>query len=216
MGEHMGGEEDKVESPQAEASPPAPSIKRNVAVLVVVIAAVALMLWVGVRQSRNGGSPLAGGALVEVGKTAPDFELSTLDGKSVHLSDFRGKAVVLNFWATWCDPCKIEMPWLVDLQKQYGPQGLQVVGVAMDDSGKDAIETFAKQMGVNYVILQGKNAVGDAYGATGYPTTVYIDRNGKVLNKILGLVSKSEIEDNIKQALAGGGSQTASAATEGK
>jgi len=187
-------------------------------VLGVVIAAVALMLWVGVRQSRRGSSPLAGGELVEVGKTAPDFELQTLEGKSVRLSDFRGKAVVLNFWATWCDPCKIEMPWLVDLQKQYGSQGLQVVGVAMDDSGKDAIQQFARQMGVNYVILQGKNAVGDAYGATGYPTTVYIDRSGKVRNKILGLVSKSEIEDNIKQALAAGGSPTASAAAapEGK
>jgi peroxiredoxin len=193
--------------------------KRNAVVLVVVIAAVALMLWVGVRQSRS-GSPFAGPvSTMEVGKTAPDFALSALDGQTVHLSDYRGKAVVLNFWATWCDPCKIEMPWLVDLQKQYGAQGLQVVGVAMDDSGKDAIQTFAKQMGVNYVVLQGKNAVGDAYGATGYPTTVYIDRSGKVVNKILGLVSKSEIEDNIKQALAGGASQTASApaaAAQGK
>ena len=189
-------------------------------VLVVVIVAVALMLWVGVRQSRTGKSALAvPGAAMEIGQPAPDFELSTLDGKAVHLSDYRGKAVVLNFWATWCDPCKVEMPWLVDLQQRYGPQGLQIVGVAMDDSGKDAIQTFAQQMGVNYVVLQGKNAVGDAYGATGYPTTVYIDRNGKVLNHILGLVSKSEIEDNIKQALAGGTSQTAStpaASAQGK
>ena len=189
-------------APSSGAAPPSAG-KRNATVLVVVIAAVALMLWVGARQSRNGNSPLGGGATMEVGKTAPDFELSTLDGKAAHLSDFRGKAVVLNFWATWCDPCKIEMPWLVDLQKQYGPQGLQIVGVAMDDSGKDEIQKFAQQMGVNYVILQGKNAVGDAYGAQGYPTTVYIDRSGKVLNRILGLVSKSEIEDNIKKALAG-------------
>ncbi|HYX70960.1 MAG TPA: TlpA disulfide reductase family protein [Terriglobales bacterium] len=212
-------------TPVPEGTPPggaAPSAggSRNVVVLVVVIVAVALMLWVGVRQSRTGKSALAvPGAAMEIGQTAPDFELSTLDGKAVHLSDFRGKAVVLNFWATWCDPCKVEMPWLVDLQKQYGPQGLQIVGVAMDDSGKDEIQKFAQTMGVNYVVLQGKNAVGDAYGATGYPTTVYIDRSGKVVNKILGLVSKSEIEDNIKQALAGGGSQTASApaaASQGK
>ena len=197
-------------APPSGAAPP-PGGNRNVIVLVVVIVAVALMLWVGVRQSRSGRSALAiPGSEMEIGKAAPDFELSTLDGKAVHLSDFRGKAVVLNFWATWCDPCKVEMPWLVDLQKQYGPQGLQIVGVAMDDSGKDAIQKFAQQMGVNYVVLQGKNAVGDAYGATGYPTTVYIDRNGKVLNHILGLVSKSEIEDNIKHALAGGESQAAS------
>ena len=219
MPEALNQEDRPAESSAAPAGAAAPpSGKRNVAVLGVVIAAVALMLWVGVRQSRRGSSPLAGGELVEVGKTAPDFELQTLEGKSVRLSDFRGKAVVLNFWATWCDPCKIEMPWLVELQTQYGPQGLQVVGVAMDDSGKDAIQQFARQMGLNYVILQGKNAVGDAYGATGYPTTVYIDRSGKVRNKILGLVSKSEIEDNIKQALAAGGSPTASAAAapEGK
>lgn len=199
----------------APALQPQPSGKRNALVVLVVIAVVALMLWVGVRQSRS-GSPFAGATpIMEVGKTAPDFALSTLDGQTVHLSDYRGKAVVLNFWATWCDPCKIEMPWLVDLQKQYGPQGLQVVGVAMDDSGRDAIQKFAHEMGVNYVVLQGKNAVGDAYGATGYPTTVYIDRSGKVVNKILGLVSKSEIEDNIKQSLAGGGSQTASVPAAG-
>lgn len=207
------------ETPQAPPAPPAgPSGKRSAVVLGVVIAAVALMLWVGVRQSRKDGSALSGGgALAEVGKPAPDFELSTLDGKSVHLSDYRGQAVVLNFWATWCEPCKIEMPWLVDLQKQYGPQGLQIVGVAMDDAGRDAIQKFAQQMGVNYVVLQGKNAVGDEYGAQFYPSTFYIDRNGKVTNKVIGLVSKSEIEDNIKQALGPGTQSMASpAATGGK
>ena len=80
----------------------------------------------------------------------------------MRLSDLRGKAVLLNFWATWCGPCKIEMPWFVELQNQYGAQGLQIVGVAMDDASKEDIAKFAKDMGVNYPILLGKEAVGDA------------------------------------------------------
>ena len=74
---------------------------------------------------------------------APDFTLESLDGNNLRLSDFRGKAVLLNFWATWCAPCKIEMPWFVDFQKEYGEQGLQIVGVAMDDSSKEDIAKFA-------------------------------------------------------------------------
>lgn len=139
------------------------------------------------------------------GLAAPDFELEALsapDGTKMKLSDLRGKAVVLSFWATWCEPCKIEMPWLVDLKKQYGEQGLEVIGIAQDESGKEAIMKFAGSMGVNYPILQGKNAVMDVYGAYLLPTTVYIGRDGKMLAKVVGLVSKSEIEDHIKEALA--------------
>ena len=73
------------------------------------------------------------------GKPAPDFELKSLEGKTVRLSDYHGKAVLLNFWATYCGPCKVEMPWLVELQKQYGPEGLQIVGVAMDDASQEDI-----------------------------------------------------------------------------
>jgi hypothetical protein len=80
---------------------------------------------------------------------APDFTLESLDGKSMRLSDLRGKAVLLNFWAPWCGPCKIETPWLVQLQNQYGSTGLQVVGVEMGDHGKDEIAKFVKEMGMN-------------------------------------------------------------------
>src|SRR6202035_5873669 len=94
---------------------------------------------------------------------APDFSLESLDGKTMRLSDFRGKAVLLNFWATWCGPSKIEMPWFVELQNQYAAQGFQIVGVAMDDASKEDIAKFAKEMGVNYPILIGKESVGDQY-----------------------------------------------------
>jgi len=120
----------------------------------------------------------------------------------MRLSDLRGKAVLLNFWATWCSPCKIEMPWFVELQKQYGPQGLQVVGVAMDDASKEDIAKFAKDMGVNYTILLGKESVGDQYGGVpALPETFFIGRDGKIVDKIIGLKGKSEIEEAIQRAL---------------
>ena len=136
---------------------------RNPLALVVVAVVAAAMLYFGFHMARRSGTAAAA-TLLTKSSAAPDFTLESLDGKSMRLSDLRGKAVLLNFWATWCGPCKIETPWLVELQNQYGAQGLQVVGVAMDDSGKDEIAKFAKDMGVNYPVLIGKEAVGDAYG----------------------------------------------------
>jgi thiol-disulfide isomerase/thioredoxin len=140
----------------------------------------------------------------EKGTMAPDFSLKVVDGqgKTMRLSSLQGKAVLLNFWATWCEPCKIEMPWLVEMQKKYGPQGLQVVGVALDDSSEKAISRFARKMGVNYPVLQGTEKVADLYGgAEGLPVSFLIDRSGKVSDRILGLVSHSLIEDAIKESL---------------
>src|SRR5215813_3102534 len=105
-------------------------MKRNPLALVVVAVVVAGLLYFGFHMARRAGA--AGGVVrLSAASAAPDFALESLDGKSVRLSDLRGKAVLLNFWATWCGPCKVEMPWFVDLQKQYGPQGLEIVGVAM-------------------------------------------------------------------------------------
>ncbi len=182
-------------------------MKRNIFILMLVIFTVTLMLVVGRHAAKNravSGQPLTAHSLQ--GAAAPDFELKTIDGKTVHLSDYKGKAVLLNFWATWCPPCKIEMPWFVDLQKQYGEQGLQVIGVAMDDDADQQaakIGQFAKEMNLNYIVALGNDKVGDAYGGVeGLPTTFYIGRDGKVVAAISGLVSHSEIEDNIKKALA--------------
>src|SRR6202020_2636154 len=149
-----------------------PPVRGGRSPLALVVAAVVVsgMLYFGYHEARRspsaslqaagGKSALAGGK----SSIAPDFTLVSLDGKSMKLSDLRGKAVLLNFWATWCGPCKIEMPWFVELQNEYGSQGLQIVGVAMDDSGKDDIAKFVKEMGVNYPVLLGKEAVGDQYG----------------------------------------------------
>src|SRR5271167_455970 len=158
------------------------------------------MLYFGYHQARK--RPGVAGEHITQSTVAPDFSLEALDGKTLRLSDLRGKAVLLNFWATWCGPCKIEMPWFVDLQKQYGSQGLQIVGVAMDDASKEDIGKFAKDMGVNYPILIGKESVGDQYGGVpALPESFLISRDGKIIDKIIGLRGKSEIEDAIKKAL---------------
>jgi thiol-disulfide isomerase/thioredoxin len=175
-------------------------VKRSPLTLVIVAFAVALMLYVGFHTARRSHSSFA--PRLTQSSLAPDFSLEALDGKTMRLSDLRGKAVLLNFWATWCGPCKIEMPWFVELQNQYAGQGLQIVGVAMDDASKEDIGKFAKDMGVNYPILIGKESVGDQYGGVpALPESFLIGRDGKIVDKIIGLRGKAEIEDAIKKAL---------------
>lgn len=176
-------------------------MKRDPVILIVVAIVISLMLVFGIQKARHSTGSASGASKLQ-GQLAPDFILTSLDGKTVKLSDFRGKAVLLNFWATWCEPCKIEMPWFVDLQKKYGPQGLQVLGVAMDDASPKEIAGFAQKLNVNYPVLLGKEAVGDQYGGIPYlPSTFYISRDGKVVDRVFGLVSRSEIESNIQKAL---------------
>ena len=192
--------------------PPSRGGNRNPLALVVVGLIVAAMLYFGMHAARRSGS-MSG---ITKSSPAPDFTLESLDGKNMRLSDLRGKAVLLNFWATWCGPCKIETPWLVELQNQYGSQGLQVIGVAMDDSGKEDIAKFAKDMGVNYPVLLGKEAVGDAYGGVpALPESFFIGRDGKIVDKIIGLKGRAEIEDSIKKALDTQAGNSQAEATDG-
>ncbi len=182
-------------------------MKRDATVIIVVILVIAGMLIAGKHLAKQPAGPVISGSNAAVkGKDAPNFQLMDLHGKPVHLADFRGKAVLLNFWATWCPPCKIEMPWFVDLQKQYGPQGLQIVGVAMDDGdAHDKVAKFAQEMGLNYTVLLGNDKVADQYGGVdALPTTYYIGRDGKIVTRVYGLVSHKEIEENVRAALSQG------------
>jgi cytochrome c biogenesis protein CcmG/thiol:disulfide interchange protein DsbE len=173
-------------------------VKRDPIILIVVAMVISVMLVFGIQRVHHSAVPP--GKLQ--GRSAPDFSLPTTTGQTMKLSELQGKAVLLNFWATWCEPCKVEMPWFVELQKKYGPQGLQVIGVAMDDASPGDISAFAQKMGVNYPILIGKEEVGAQYGGIEYlPSTFYISRNGKVIDHAFGLVSRSEIEANIEKAL---------------
>jgi peroxiredoxin len=201
--EPLTAQPEEVLQPAAPVPPPAG--KRNPAALFFVAAVVAVMLFLGFHAARRAGAGGPPDSLDPAGKPAPDFTLASLDGKNVTLSDYRGQAVLLNFWATWCGPCKIEMPWFIELQKEYGPQGLQIVGVAMDDASKNEIQKFVQEMGVNYTILLGKEAVGQQYGGVDVlPTTFFIDRDGKIVSREFGLQSRSLFVDNIKKSLSQG------------
>lgn len=181
-------------------------MNRNVIVFAVVILVVAGMLYAGkqMRERRAAAGPSLTNGNVD-GLAAPDFTLPTVDGsKQVKLSDLRGKAVLLNFWATWCGPCKLEIPWFIELQKEYASQGLVIVGVSMDDNPQKDVPPFAKEMNIDYPMLAGTEKVADLYGGVeGLPITFYIDRNGKIVKRIMGLASHSDIEDGIKMALEG-------------
>jgi peroxiredoxin len=137
------------------------------------------------------------------GQTAANFALRALDGHTIRLSDFRGKVVLLNFWATWCAPCRVEMPWLVEFHQRYRSRGLEVVGVALDDGGRDEIARFVRERHVDYIILLKDDAVADAYGGGRFlPQTFLIGRDGRILRHGSGLLDRTQLEIDIRRALS--------------
>jgi cytochrome c biogenesis protein CcmG, thiol:disulfide interchange protein DsbE len=140
---------------------------------------------------------------VEEGSLAPEFALKTLDGKPVRLSDYRGKLVLVNFWATWCAPCERETPILVHLSNTYRDQGLVVLGIDQDDD-TDAARKFAAGQAIPYPILVGDDETAHAYiGLQGLPVTVLVDRDGKVLKKMSGAItSASELESVLRPLMS--------------
>ncbi len=141
---------------------------------------------------------------------APDFALKDADGRTVHLSEYKGKVVVLDFWATWCGPCKVEVPWFAEFERKNKDRGFAVLGVDMDEDGWEAVKPFLKELNVNYRIVMGDDKTAEQYGGIeALPTTYLIDRNGRIASEHVGLTSKKEFEDAIEQLLQK--SQTASA-----
>ena len=180
-------------------------MKSRTFIILGVITVVTLSIYGSLRASRIFHSQAAASGSVDGATLEPaqEFELKSLDGRTMKLSDFRGKVIVLNFWATWCAPCRVETPWLVDLYRQYKEQGLEVVGVSMDDGDQEQVADFVKEMGINYTVLMGSHAVGDAYGGLRFlPQTFFIGRDGKIIKHSFGTNSKSDFEDAIKQSLS--------------
>ena len=137
------------------------------------------------------------------GKSAPAFTLVDLQGKKVSLSDYKGRPVIVNFWATWCAPCKLEMPWFEEFRQKYQGQGFEILGIAEDDAPKDEIAKTAKKVNVTYPILLTDGKVAPAYGGVDQlPTSFYIDRKGVVQVQTVGLASKDEVEANIKKLVS--------------
>ena len=133
---------------------------------------------------------------------APDFTLKDMDGKTVRLADYKGKVVLLDFWATWCGPCKIEIPWFIELQRKNKDRGFEVLGVAMDDEGWEAVKPFAARMAINYRLVLGNDPTAQSYGGIdALPTTFLIDRSGKIAKAHVGLGSKKDFENGVEQLL---------------
>ncbi len=135
-------------------------------------------------------------------RDAPDFILPDLNGKSVSLSSFKGKVVILDFWATWCPPCREEIPHFKALYAAYHSKGLEVIGVALDQGGVGDVAPFAKDNGINYPLVIGNEAVVQAYGGIrGIPTTFIIDRQGRIVQKYVGARDKKVFEEAIQPLL---------------
>jgi thiol-disulfide isomerase/thioredoxin len=139
---------------------------------------------------------------VSSGKQAePAFSLTDVDGKPLNLSDLKGKVVLLDFWATWCAPCKVEIPHFVEMQKKYGPQGLQIVGLSIDDDAKPVRE-FAQKMGMDYPVALADEKLTTQYGGIlGLPVAFVIDKNGNIIKKFVGETKPEDFEQEIQKLL---------------
>jgi peroxiredoxin len=134
-------------------------------------------------------------------KAAPDFTLSGSKGAPVKLSAYQGKVVLLDFWATWCAGCKVEIPWYMDFQKKYKKIGLAVVGVSMDEDGWKSVTPFLKATKVNYPVVVGDWDLAGRFGITALPVTLLIDRDGKIADLHTGMVDKDAFESEIQKLL---------------
>jgi thiol-disulfide isomerase/thioredoxin len=208
-------------------------VKRNTLVLFVVLFIFATFAWAGWAnfeyRKQAAERMLASAAKGELvldaagtpeyvsplaGKPAPPFALEDLSGKTVSLASYKGKAVLVNFWATWCAPCKIETPWLIELRDQYASRGFEILGISTEGDGvgkddmkawekdKAAIQKSAQQMHIEYPVLINGDSISEQYGGLDQlPMSFFVDRTGKVVAVEMGLTSKSNLEANIKKAL---------------
>ncbi len=159
----------------------------------------AAILLVGLAATGCTAAPQQG-----LRQTAPDFNLKTLDGKTLQLSALKGKVVLLDFWATWCPPCREEIPHFKELYTQYRGKGLEIIGVALDEGGEKDVAPFARQNQINYPLsATGAQQLAQAYGGIrGIPTTFLIDKQGKIAKKYVGYQDKQVFETEIRALLA--------------
>jgi peroxiredoxin len=134
-------------------------------------------------------------------KVAPDFTSRDATGAPIQLSTFRGKVVLLDYWATWCAGCKVEIPWYVEFQHTYQAQGLSAIGVAMDDNGWKSVTPYLKEHPISYPIVTGDADLAKRYGVTALPVTLLIDRTGRIAATHFGLVDKASFERDLRRLL---------------
>jgi cytochrome c biogenesis protein CcmG/thiol:disulfide interchange protein DsbE len=134
-------------------------------------------------------------------KTAPEFALRDSEGVSITLSHYKGKVVLLDFWATWCTGCKVEIPWYMEFQSRYKQGGLSVIGVSMDEDGWKSVKPFLKEHPISYSVVVGNPDIAKLYGVDSMPMTLLIDRNGAIAASHVGMVDKDAFEGEIQKLL---------------
>lgn len=169
--------------------------------LILLTAAMLLAIGAFRLASRRDQTPLLPQAASQV-PIAPDFSLTQLDGTPLRLSDYRGKVVLLDFWASWCAPCREEIPRFIEWQRRYGDQGLQVIGVSMDD-GIEPVRKFSRDFKMNYPVALGDQELATRYGGIlGLPVNIVIGRDGKIVSKHVGMADLSVFERELTAQLA--------------
>jgi peroxiredoxin len=162
--------------------------------------AVALLAMCALLAAQT--APQPGQPAPQPRQPAPDFTLTDSTGASVKLSTYRGKVVLLDFWATWCGGCKVEIPWYVEFQNKYRNDGLTTIGVSMDDDGWKSVKPFLEEHKLNYPVVIGNQELATKYGGlTSLPMTLLIDRSGKIAESHAGMVDKDAFENKIKALL---------------
>ena len=140
--------------------------------------------------------------IVAIARPAPSFTVKTLEGKALKSSDLRQKPVIVDFWATWCGPCRASMPHLSAMQTRYEKQGLTVIGLSVDESGPQGVKKFANQLGVTFTLAMANDDVLDAYGPIrSIPTTFFINRKGDIVRRVVGYIDGETMEDYVKEIL---------------
>jgi peroxiredoxin len=158
-----------------------------------------------------GSDPVRAAVKAETARRpAPDFALKDADGKVVKLSDYKGKVVLLNFWATWCGPCRIEIPWFIEFEQNHRDKGFAVLGVSMDEDGWEAVKPYVASHKVNYRMVIGDDMTAQKFGGVeSLPSSFLIDREGRIAAVHIGLVSKRVYQDDIAQLLGKAADRTA-------
>jgi thiol-disulfide isomerase/thioredoxin len=189
-------------------------MKKVLLIVITVVVLIGATVYAD-RATRVKAKPSAMNAVpattMAAAQPAPDVTFKEMDGKDSPLASYKGKVVLVNFWATWCEPCQVEIPWLIEMQQKYSPKGFTVLGVDVDDEDNKEVSSYVfkerfdvngQKLPMNYPILRGNDATAEKFGGLlGYPTSFLVSRDGKIVKKVQGLISYDELTKEIEAQL---------------